>query len=197
MIGRDGDLYTADPDTGVTTWLGKTEVGDNRAVGLTFDPTTGKLFANANLGGSSGLQEISDIDGSTIATYPFGDFRSLEFNLHGELYARGRRDRHLYQIDLSTGIWTQIGTGAVPGERISDPLIDGTFVGDRLYSVITSTTTSFLYENDFLNGDSLHLADLPGRPLGLVHLPVPEPSGFALVTAALFAAGVSRRRWLP
>ena len=192
LMGRDGDLYTADPNTGVTTWLGNTEVGDNSAAGLSFDPTTGKLYANRILRGP--LYEISDIDGSTIATYPFGDFRSLQFNSQGELFARGRQDRHLYQINLDTGIWTKIGMGTVPGNSLDDALVDSTFVGDRLYSILNSNTTSFLYENDFMTGDSVHVADLPGKPLGLVSLPVPEPASLALAISVIMTAITLRRK---
>ena len=199
LLGRNGDLYTADPNTGVTNWLGKTEIGDNNAAGLTFDPTTGKLYANRNLGYEFeyGLFEISDIDGSTIASYPFGDFRSLEFNSQGELYARGRFDRQLYQFDTGTFWGTPIGAGIVPGEYSLDPLGDGTFVEERLFSV-THSTPSFLYGNDFATGDALHVADLNGATAGLVYLPVPEPSGQAWSAAALFgAACLGRMRLTP
>lgn len=194
LIGRDGDLYTADPDTGVMTWLGKTEVvaGLSGPVALAFHPTTEKLYAIRNLGG---LYEISDIDGSTIASYPFGAFASMDFNSEGELYARGQLDRQLYQIDLDSRTWAPIGTGVVPGERISASIGDGAFVGDRLFTVVNTLDPPFmLYENDFVTGDAHLVANLPSHAVGLVHLPVPEPSSAALAISAVIGAMALRFR---
>jgi hypothetical protein len=193
-------IYKIAPNTAAAAFVGVVDwPGDPtlQAVGLSFNPQTGDLYALRNFGG---IFKISPTDASIISFAPSPDLANFAFNSQGELYARGRSSRLLYLVNPETGSVTQVGDGVIPPDGVITELGDAEFAaGDRLFGIRAGNNrvAPTLFESDTATGAATMITNLDGgltagSVFGLVVVPEPPAGILALLSApAIF---VLRRR---
>ncbi len=135
-------LYSVDPNTAVTTYIGSLGIGYVYEGALAFDPTNGTLYgANA---GSNEQPSIFVVNPSTgvgtivgLVGSPPHDFDGLIFDDYGQLYGLDGETQALWKIDkndpggpgtqmVGTGLGSGIDMGSVGGiTRGPDGLVYG------------------------------------------------------------------------
>lgn len=106
----DGDLYTIDTNTGMSTMVGG-DAALSSAHGLVFSPT-GVLYASDTAGsGTSKLFRVDPSDGSAsfIGVIPRDYVVSLAFDGTGSLYGCDNGAGSLVKIDPNTGSASTVG----------------------------------------------------------------------------------------
>lgn len=115
-------LYTIDPTTGsVVDSIGPITVADSiqaHVTGLSFSPTSGKLYAIKNSDAVSNsparLMEVDPATGRATQIGPDlffdgGNSPDMAFSANGTLFAWNEGDDDLYRVDVVTGLTTRVG----------------------------------------------------------------------------------------
>jgi hypothetical protein len=122
--GNVSNLYKVDISTNVSTIVGSTNLvpqsgGDIFFVDMAVNAETGNLYGvssyccGENGSNSSALYQIDKATGSSTLIsqiFPVGAYFGMFFNDFGQLFVY-RSDGNLYQVDLSTGVATFVGSG--------------------------------------------------------------------------------------
>lgn len=114
-------LRTVNPATGVTTFIADI-TGAARVEALAFAPD-GRLFASGSAGDDASSENLYLLNQTTgeltlVGTTGVADIDTLAFGFDGQLYGADSVEgtpAHLYRLDLTTGIATDLGNSGVPG----------------------------------------------------------------------------------
>jgi outer membrane protein assembly factor BamB len=182
-------LYAININTGSYSLVGS--MGVNEMVGLAFNPLNGQLFGLRHLGGLYAINQntgaASLIGPTDIAGTSDIVNRGLVFSPSGQLFGFNTSG-HLYSLNPATGTPTSVGGS---GNTISENAEDAAFAADgTLYATDFFGT---IFRTDPVTGNGTVVGT--GKPslLGIIALPIPEPSS-AMLLAALGTAVWLRRR---
>lgn len=118
--GSADDLYTVDPNTGITNFIGAT--GRVSLQGLAASPS-GRLYAWDLADGLFTVNPATGTATDVDPTTPGRDMQCLAFDCRGNLF--GCRDE-LYRISTVDGSWGTVGSGGytdVRGMEFTDPRV--------------------------------------------------------------------------
>ncbi len=185
-FGGPGDgLYTIDPDTGNTTFIGAPGA-DNYYTDITFQRTSGILYGGVfrTPGMSRHLVEIDPADGSfvEIGELPFTGTGPLALasNDMGDLYALFKSSQSnvttLYSIDPTDASAAAIGTSTAFFGGQDAVFSDGRlFVTDYAQLSDPPGNLGTMFEVDVSNGIATEVGILSGGHVGGVFVGVPPP----------------------
>ncbi|NQU26598.1 MAG: DNRLRE domain-containing protein [Candidatus Nealsonbacteria bacterium] len=185
-FGGPGDgLYTIDPNTGNTTFIGAPGA-DHYYTDITFQRTSGILYGGAykTPGISRHLVEIDPADGSfvEIGELPFTGTGSLAMasNDTGDLYALFKASQSnvttLYSIDPTDASGAAIGTStALFGGQDAVFLDDRLFVTDYARLSDPAANLGTMFEVDVSSGVATEVGPLSGGHIGGVFVGDPIP----------------------
>ena len=188
-------LYTLDLVTGTATLVGF--YGDAAVVmhGLEYDDSTGVLYGVSSH--NNGLYNINPLTGvaTLIGTSGLSSFTNLGYNsITDQMFATNSGADSFYLMNRANGSVNLIGplNGPTNPNGLAFDRDNGT-----LYMVDNNTDS--LYTINMTTGAATLIGSTgPGNLLGLVYIPVPEPSTFVLAVLGLGAVSwcLFRRRRL-
>lgn len=131
---------------------------------MTYDPSTGNIYAcslNADASGSFNLSLFDTQTGRQTPIAPVKRMCALAASADGTLYGIGADDGILYTIDKETAALTEVGPTGVTPENTQSATIDGD-TGQMYWSAYTADGGA-LYTVDTATGKATHVFTYPDK----------------------------------
>lgn len=196
-------LYTVNPLTGVRSLVTNLS---RFVTELEYNPLNGLMYTLDKSTGNGNVLAVIDTSTGTLNTIGSGiagDYLvAFAINGLGEAYVAGLTNDTLYRLDLGTGAYSVVATGAFGSESgMTAMAFDdtgtlygvGTY-GDRL-GIINTTTGAFSTLGGFNGVDSdVRAMEFIGDKRGSTANGVPEPGTLGIVSLGLAGLASLRRR---